>query len=106
LQGADQVADSCFVTTVTLLIFSGRPDPSWELAAGEVASLVPHVQGLGPAPEISSLGYRGFLVRSDDPGMPPEVVVRHVPELERLLLRTGERRLSPEIIRVAADAIK
>jgi len=94
------------VTTVTLLIFSGRPDPTWELAAGEVVALIPHVQDLGPAPEISTLGYRGFLVRSDDPGMPREVVVRHAPKLERLLLRTGEQRLSPDIFRVAADAIK
>lgn len=94
------------MTTVTLLIFSGRPDPTWDLTAGEVTALVPHLRDVDSAPESSTLGYRGFLVRSDDPEMPPEVVVRHSPELERLLLRTGERRLSPEILRVAADAIK
>jgi hypothetical protein len=94
------------VTTVTLLIFSGRPDPKWNLAAGEVTALVSRLRDVAPAPERSTLGYRGFLVRSDDPDMPREVVVRQSPELERLLLRTGERSLSPEIIRVAADAIK
>lgn len=94
------------MTTVTLLIFSGRPDPTWELAGREVAELVQQLRDVAPAPEISTLGYRGFHVRSDDPDMPSEVIVRHSPEVERLLLRTGERRLAPEIIRVAADAIK
>jgi len=94
------------VTTVTLLIFSGRPDPTWDVAAAEVAELVPHLRDVDSAPETSVLGYRGFLVQSNDPGMPPKLVVHHSPELERLLLRTGERRLSPEIVRVATDAIE
>jgi hypothetical protein len=94
------------VTTVTLLIFSGRPDPTWDLATGEVDALLPHLRDVAPAPQISGLGYRGFLVRSNDPGVPSELVVRNSPELERLLLSTGERRLAPEIIRGAAEAIE
>ena len=94
------------MTTVTLLIFSGRRDPEWELTVDEVAALAPSLQDAVPAPESSTLGYRGFLVQSSDPGMPPKVVVRHSPELERLLLRTAEGRLPPEIIRAAAEAIK
>ena len=94
------------MTTITLLIFSGRPDPTWELTAEEVAALAPSLQAAAPASESSILGYRGFLVQSNDPGLPPKVLVRHSPELERLLLRTGEGRLPPEIIRAAAEAIK
>lgn len=94
------------MTTVTLLIFSGRPDPIWELAPGEVAELVPQLREFESAVELSVLGYRGFLVQSDDPGVPPRVIVRQSPELERFLMRSGERQLSPEIIRIVEQAIK
>jgi hypothetical protein len=94
------------MTTVTLLIFSGRPDPIWELTPGEVAELVPQLREFEPAAELSNLGYRGFLVHSDDPGVSPTVIVRQSPELERFLLRTGERHLPPEIIRLVEQAIE
>lgn len=94
------------MTTVTLLLFSGRPDPTWELTADEAAALGPALQAAVPASESSILGYRGFLVQSSDPGLPPKLFVRHSPGLERLLLRTGEGRLPSEIIRAAAEAIE
>jgi len=94
------------MTKVTLLIFTGRPDPIWELAPGEVAALVKRLRELKPAAEVSTLGYRGFLVQSDEPGWPPKVIVRDSAELERLLLRTGGRHLSPEIIDIVEEAIK
>lgn len=93
------------MTSVTLLIFSGRPDPTWELAAGAVSKLAPLFRNIGSAPELSTLGYRGFFVRSDDAGMPPETIVHNAPELERLLLRTSDGRVSPEIIAVVEAAI-
>lgn len=52
--------------TVTLLVFSGRPDPEWTLdaeRARELAELVARVvegETTEPAPPV--LGYRGFLV--------------------------------------------
>ena len=94
------------MTTVTLLIFSGRPDPTWELAAEEVMELIPKLRNVASAEELSILGYRGFLVLSDEPGMPSKVIVRGEPELERFLLRTGRRNLSPEIVGVVEQAIK
>jgi hypothetical protein len=94
------------LTTATLLIFSGRRDPTWELTVDEVATLARHLRDVGSAPELSTLGYRGFLVQSDDPGVPSRVIVRQVPELERFLLATGQGRLSPEIIRTVEEAIK
>lgn len=106
MQGADQVATIKVMTTVSLLIFSGRPDPKWELAPGEVAALVQRSRDLRPAAEVSTLGYRGFLVQSDEPGLPPKVIVRDSPELERFLLRTGARKLAPEIICIVEEAIK
>ena len=94
------------MTTVTLLLFSGRPDPTWELTPGEVAELVPQLRKFESAVELSTLGYRGFRVQSDDPELPPNVIVRQSPELEDFLLRSGERHLPPEIIRIVEQAIE
>lgn len=95
------------MTTVTLLIFSGRPDPVWELTSGEVAEFVPQLLKFESAVgELSGLGYRGFMVQSDDPDMPRKVIVRRSPKLERFLLRTGASHLSPEILTIVEEAIE
>jgi hypothetical protein len=95
------------MTTVTLLIFSGRPDPVWELTPGEVAEFVPQLPEFESAVgELSALGYRGFMVQSDDPRIPRKVIVHQSPKLESFLLRTGARHLSPEILLIVEEAIK
>jgi len=49
---------------VELAIFSGRPDPRWELDGASVARLIDIHRSLGhragPAKEPPALGYRGF----------------------------------------------
>ena len=92
-------------TTVTLLIFSGRRDPTWELPPGEIAALAQMLDGYQSAPELSTLGYRGFQVQSNDPGMLRDVIVRETPELERFLLRTGAGHVPPEIMDAVEAAI-
>ena len=92
-------------TTVTLMIFSGRRDPSWTLAAGHVTTLAGRLAGFETAPETGSLGYRGFRVQSNDAGMPADVIVRGAPELERFLLATGAPHLPPQVREVAERAI-
>jgi hypothetical protein len=50
---------------VELDIFSGRPNPSWELSSGEVSELLRYMAGLTPASKsaiASDLGYRGFFI--------------------------------------------
>jgi hypothetical protein len=94
------------MTTVTLLIFSGRLNPRWELAAEEVMKLIPKLRDAVSAEEPSTLGYGGFLVESNEPGMPAEIIVRDDAEVERFLLRTVRSHLSPEIIRTVEQAIK
>lgn len=94
------------MTTVTLLIFSGRPDPTWELTAEEVNELVQKLRDVDSAEEVSNLGYRGFLVQSDDPGMPSKMIVRNLFDVERFLLATGDRVLDPGIIRAVDQAIE
>jgi hypothetical protein len=94
------------MTTVTLLLFSGRPDPKWELADEDARALAERLRFVTSAPEASNLGYRGFLLESSDPGLPSRMIVRGTPNVERFLLRSGEHVLSPEIARVVADATK
>src|SRR2546423_15710998 len=94
------------MTTVTLFIFSGRPDPKWQLTDEDARALSERLRSVTSAPEASNLGYRGFLLESNDSGLPSRMIVRGAPEVERLLLRTGEQVLSPEITRVVADTIK
>ena len=50
---------------VELLVYSGRPNPIFELTPEEVDELVRRLDGLpsgAPAPEAPGLGYRGMMV--------------------------------------------
>lgn len=94
------------MTTVTLLIFSGRPDPKWELPEEDARELVKLLESHRSASPGANLGYRGFFLESNDPGLPPQMIIRDQPEAERFLLRTGDRFLPPEVAAIAADAIK
>ena len=60
--------------TVELLVFSGMPDPTFDLSDNETSQIAPLItQGLGGAgtavqsAETSILGYRGIRVTSDPP---------------------------------------
>ena len=92
-------------TTVTLMIFSGRRDPSWTLAAGEEAQLAGRLTGFDSAPESGALGYRGFRVQSNEPGMPADVIVRGAPEIERFLMATGGSNVPPEVRSAVGETI-
>ena len=93
-------------TTVTLLFFSGRRDPTWELAAGDAATLATLLENHPSATERSSLGYRGFLVQSGDPELPPRTVVRGLREVEEFLLRSGAAHLSESVLSAVRAAIE
>jgi hypothetical protein len=50
---------------VELDIFSGRPNPSWELTSAEISELTEYMAGLTPASKsaiANDLGYRGFII--------------------------------------------
>ena len=55
-------------------MFSGRPNPVWQLTAEEIAQLEARLSDLREAPGMTSdrLGYRGFIVR---PRAGPEIRV-------------------------------
>ncbi len=111
-------------TTVSLGLYSGRPDPSWELSEEEATALtallesLPRVDG---SPPSGGLGYHGFGIERLTPeGMPRLLVAfegtvsdplsSHLsylddPErsVERFLLESGRDRLSA--VEIAAPGL-
>ncbi|HYI12421.1 MAG TPA: hypothetical protein VEK57_25430 [Thermoanaerobaculia bacterium] len=100
---------------VTLSIYSGRTDPSWPLSDEQIEELAERLRSaerlatLPTAQLGENLGYRGFLVESDDARLPARlavyrnVAVAHrdgdvtafrVPDLERFLVNTGRHAIS------------
>lgn len=54
---------------VELDLFSGRPNPTWELSPADAATLISMIGGLQASPPVdlpTPLGYRGFLVTLDE----------------------------------------
>jgi hypothetical protein len=110
--------------TVTLGLYSGRPDPSWTLSGAQTAELHRLIDVLPSGagePAAGGLGYHGFTIALADAGGDPLPFVAYHGEIaaagdgvrptwydagggvERFLLLTGRRSLDPEEVRVAAD---
>jgi hypothetical protein len=99
--------------TVTLGIFSGRPDPEWTLTREQAANLATALAALPVgtgAPAVGGLGYRGFTIRQAGgtlvayrgivapPGDGPRAVkVDATRSVERYLLETSRPNLSPAV---------
>lgn len=68
---------------VEVALFSGRPNPSWELAAHEVAELATRLAQLTPQapghPLPDGLGFRGFMLTAGHGELEPwrDLVVYH-----------------------------
>jgi hypothetical protein len=65
---------------VTLDVFSGRPNPSWELSAQEASELARRITGLTPinqSPGEGGLGYRGLIISNPGKvaGFPPQMSI-------------------------------
>ena len=68
--------------TVTLHIFSGRPDPAWELTPEQVRELAARLASiqqttlLKPAGIVGQLGYRGFSINAvREPALEPQIYI-------------------------------
>jgi hypothetical protein len=116
-------------TTVTLDIFSGMPNPSWELGEDEAQELLSSTASLKeqtaakPSGVAGMLGYRGFFV-SRPPTSPHGSLGLYVHEglidrgqrelnvmdaqrrTERLLLESGRKHLGPELTTYLEELIK
>ncbi len=108
--------------TVTLHVFSGRPDPSWELTATEANDLVARLKQiqkttlLKPPGFASMLGYRGFSINAvREPSLDPQIYVHQGivdldrfdvnrvtddPDLERWLLGTGGTAIPDDVRKI------
>jgi len=101
--------------SVTLCVFSGRPNPVWELTEDQISELQSRLASLRsltllkPPGFLGKPGYSGFLIRSSqESGLPDSIYIHagvvdfsrgiankleDAPELESWLLTTGGARL-------------
>lgn len=90
---------------VTLLVFSGRPNPSWELSGESARELLERIEeslsASIPADHVggAGLGYQGFLVRlrGGDETLPSELII------VRRTIRWGPDD-EPHLVRDEGDA--
>lgn len=104
---------------VTLHVFSGRPDPSWELSQGQIQELserlgrIDKATLLKPPGIVGGLGYRGFSVRAvREIALEPDMYIHagiidrtrfdanlqtNSPDFELWLLATSGPLLSPDV---------
>jgi len=68
--GAGPTVTPAATSHIELDVFSGRPNPTWELSAADTATLIGMINSLAQSPPVdlpTPLGYRGFLVTLDEP---------------------------------------
>lgn len=113
--------------TVTLHVFSGRPDPSWELSTAQARELTKRLASLSkqtlmkPPGITHGLGYRGFSIESNrEPHLDEHMLIHSsIVDLQRFtanlvdetgieqwLLGTGGAALDPDVSKHVEDAIK
>jgi len=123
IDGSAPMATRC---EVELDIFSGMPNPVWQLSDAEADSFVQLVAALPHSPTgtlAGNLGYRGFIVQCSQAAATQVIRVQsgtvHLVEgttttyardearrLERWLLDTGRPHLRPEIFQIADRELK
>jgi hypothetical protein len=114
--------------TVTLHIFSGRPDPAWELTSEQASDLAARLASiqqrtlLKPAGILGKLGYRGFSITAvREAAFEPHIYIHHgvvdlarfdlnriidSPELEEWLLSTAGEIVSDEVRQAVKDELQ
>jgi hypothetical protein len=114
-----QLGQAHMTATVEIDIFSGRPNPEWTLSEADTAVMVSKLSGLQKAAaglRSAHLGYRGLVVRMPQQAGRTITIQNGVIEssggtsstffldpqrsLERWLIGTGRKFLSPEVIEV------
>ena len=109
---------------VELDIFSGRPNPSWQMSAEEAAEFLHLIRSLPKTERLSDeggLGYRGFVISNSGKlaGVPPEIRVyngvlsinedgtenyyKDVEGVERLLLRQARNHGYGDLVSGVAE---
>ena len=112
--------------TVTLDVYSGRPNPSWTISAALTAEALRRIRALEPAAASEetpdALGYRAVRLDARPEGVETSVTVgggvvvfvqgqktQHFRDrgraLEKWLVETGEAHLAPDLLRHVMDEI-
>lgn len=96
---------------VVIDLFSGAPNPRWQIPCARADAFVQAFAGLVPAPGAAiaapGLGYRGFVVAMDCPGL-PEAALRvfgDLVERDGRVYRDPDRRLERFLIESAAPIV-
>ena len=101
--------------TITVLMFSGRPNPFWSLAGTDAERVIAALQSLPatsePAPPSPGLGYQGVSIEIADAGRSVEwhlysgIAVANGTRyadldrsVERMLIETGRGVLDPSVL--------
>jgi hypothetical protein len=111
--------------TITLDVFSGRPNPVWTVPEGGATELndrihsISTTSNLKPAGVMGGLGYRGFLVRRNeeshpiqihagivDPGHASPTLIADDREIEKWLLSTAGEHVAAEVRAHVEEALK
>jgi hypothetical protein len=117
----DQTSSPVTAAIATLLIYSGRPDPSWSLTQADLDQLAVVASTLEPAdgvPPEGDLGYKGFHVTGPQGTWRANAGIVATPEttsgtsladpdrlVERFLLESGLGTLAEDEVAIATEAI-
>ncbi len=101
-----QVLVVAMVLLVTVDIFSGRPNPQWQMSEAQSAEFAGRVRKLAPAPggrmpDAPDLGYRGMEVRDAAAGLPPIRVYGSFARVGDTVYRDDRRELETWLLRNA-----
>src|SRR5690348_3970447 len=101
--------------TVTLHVYSGRPDPTWELSDQQAQELVSRLARLEqptllkPRGILGNLGYRGFSIKANrEAKLDPHIYVHAgIVDLNRFELNrsTGNTDLEDWLLSTAGNAV-
>lgn len=99
-------------TSVELDVFSGQPNPTWNLSASQCAEVEQHINQL---PETASeslqsppaLGYRGLIIRyANQQGARESIrIYRGIAQSERLQLQDPDRNLEKWLLSTGQDLV-
>ena len=113
------------VGIATLDVFSGRPNPTWMLTPAQTHELQSRIKSLAftlrTEPDVPDLGYRGVSVSISGKESAEVSVARGAiivtqggsvakfedtdRQLERWLVHTGDRQLSPDLLRMVESEL-
>ena len=107
-----EISNSTKYFHVTLVVFSGLPDPTWLISGttkvfDKIQYALKKDQGLDPSKMPNRLGYRGFLVRAENDKKEYLILGNSTIKLQNTLLNSIPRgSISPKVKRYLVKTIR